>query len=117
MELRLTVDDGNVPVLVVLSEGDGRALSRRHDTHRPAAVPAVQVNGGAELGAVDRQCVREAEGVTAAIAAVRLVPPLDDWSLRGDAGVMTRQNHRLEEHRKAPLVTDGDLHSLTHRHR
>ncbi len=116
VELRLTVDDGNVPVLVVLREGDGRALSRCHDAHRPAAVPAVQVNGGAELRAVDRQRVGEAEGVTAAVAAVRLVPPLDDWSLRGDAGVMTRQNHRLEEHRKAPLVTDGDLHSLTHRH-
>ncbi len=62
VELRLTVDDGNVPVLVVLREGDGRALSRCHDAHCPAAVPAVQVNGGAELRAVDRQRVREAEG-------------------------------------------------------
>lgn len=101
----------------MLSECDGRALSRRHDAHRPAAVPAVQVSGGAELGAVDRQRVGEAEGITASIAAVRLVPPLDDWSLRGDTGVMTRQNHRLEEHSKAPLVTDGDLHGLTHQHR
>lgn len=113
----LTVDDGDVSALVVLGEGDGRSLSRRHDAHRPAAVPAVQVNGGAELRAVDGQRVGEAEGVARAIAAVGLVPPLDDRSLRGDAAVLTRQNHRLEEHRKAPLVTNRDLHGLRPRHR
>lgn len=110
----LTVDDGDVSVLVVLRQGDGGTRDGRHRSDRPAAVGAVQVAGcdsafvaasscssSSSYRAPGRQptssqaaahAVGEAEGVPGAVAAVGLVDPLHHGDLGGDAVVLTRQH-------------------------
>ena len=107
----LTVDDGDVSVLVVLWQCDRGTRDGGHHSDRPAVVRAVEVvcrhprlvpssgsSGPTRQPASSTLAVGVVEGIPCAVAAVRLVDPLNHGGLRGHTGVLTRQNHRLEQH-------------------
>lgn len=110
---RLTVDDGNISVLVVLWERDRGPGYGGHGPDGPPVVGAVEMaRSGARLVAsadpsastlqpasaqASAQAVGEAERVPRAVPAVRLVDPLHHSGLSGNTGVVARQNHWLEQ--------------------
>lgn len=124
----LTVDYGDVSVLVVFRQGDGGTRDGRHSSDRPAAVCAVKVAGCGPRFVAGASCastcqspsshsseptghtVGEAEGIPRAVAAVRLVDPLHHRDLGGDAVVLTRQDHGLEEHGIPLLISYKHMH-------
>lgn len=112
----ITVDDGDVPAFVVLRQGHGGSLRRGHDPHGAACVGALQVGRGAHLGRLHGQALGQAEGVPRAVPAVGLVPPLHHRRLGGGRLVLTREDHRLEEHGVALLLPHGDVHAIARAH-
>lgn len=123
----LTVDDGDVSVLVVLRQGDGGTGDGCYSSDCPAAVCAVKVarrhpclvatacsyasarqSPSSSSSQPTAHAVLEAEGIPCAVAAVRLVDPLHHGDLGGHAVVLTRQDHRLEQH-SIPLL-------ISHKH-
>lgn len=79
-----------------------------------AAVGALQVGLGAQLGGLDAQILQQGEGLSGAVSTVRLVPPLHHRSLGGGRLELAWEDHRLEEHRKPLLLPHCDMHTVTH---
>lgn len=110
----LTVDDGDVSVLVVLWQRDRGTRDGRQSSDRPAAISAVKVarchpclvpstcsSGPTRQSASSQattQAVGDAERIPRAVAAVWLVDPLHHGGLGGHAVVLTWQDHWLEQH-------------------
>ena len=121
--LHLTVEDGDIPVLVVLRQSDGGSRDGGYDPDRAAAVRALQMGRVALLHPPKASAapmtpggpvgVWVSEGLARAVTAVGLVPPLDHGGLGGDTGVLARQNHRLEQQSILPVLSYRHLDSPT----
>lgn len=109
----VTVNDGDVSSFVVLSQCQRGAHCRRHNPNCAAAVGALQMGRGAQIGSRLTQGLRQSEGVPCAVPTVRLVPPLHHRSLYGARLELTREDHRLEEHGVTLLLPDRDMHAIT----
>lgn len=123
----LTVYYGDVSVLVVLWQRNRGTRDGRHSSDRPTAVCAVKVarchpslvpstcsSGPTHQTASTNstiQAVGEAEGISCAVTAVRLVDPLHHGSLSGHAVVLTRQDHWLEQHSIPLLISHKHVNS------
>lgn len=96
----LTIDDGNISVLVELRESDRGPRDGGHVPDSPPVVRAVQVAGSctrliasarpyiSTLQPASTQAVWEVKGVPCAVPAVRFVNPLHHSWLCGNAGVL-----------------------------
>lgn len=130
-ERSLTVDDGDVSVLVVLRQSDWGTRDWRHSSNRPAAVSAVEVarrhprfapstnSSGSSReptsSQASTQAVGEAEWIPRAVAAVRLVDPLHHGDLGGHAVVLTRQDHWLEQHGVSLVISHKHVNARARR--
>lgn len=115
----LTVDDRDVSVLVVFWQCDWGTGDGGNGSDRPAAVRAVKVacshcclvpptdscgsTRQPTSSQASTQAVREAEWIPRPVTTVRLVDPLHHRCLGGHAGVLTWQDHWLEQH-SIPLL-------------
>lgn len=111
----LTVDYGDLPPLVVVTQGDSRTLAGSHNSDRAAVVCAVQVRvpGGKLFLLADgvRGCAADTEGISGSVLAVRLKSPLHNRLLDRCGGVLALQNHRLEQHGYLFILRDGHLNT------
>lgn len=112
--LHSTVDDGDVSALVVLSQRHGGTLAGGYDADGAAAVGALQVGCGAQLGPLDPKALGKSEGVSCAVMAVGFVPPLHHRGLGRRRVVLALEHHRLEEHGETLLLPNRHLHPHTH---
>lgn len=112
----ITVIDGNVSAFVLSSQGHRGSLRRSHRSDRAAAVGALQVGRGSQLGGLDTQSFPQGEGVPCAVSTVGLVPPLHHRGLLGVRLVLARQDYGLEENPDPLLLPRYDMHTITHTH-
>lgn len=112
----VTVYDGDVSAFVVLGQRHRGSLRRGHDPDCAAAVGALQVRRGPQLWGLDAQGLLQAEGLSRAVSAVGLVPPLHHGGLGGGRLVLAREDHGLEEHREPLLLSHYDIDTITDAH-
>lgn len=125
MPQTLTVNDGDVSVLVVLWQCDWGTRDGSHSSDGPTVVRAVEVAGCHPLlvpsadssrsacqpspTQASAQVVGKAKWIPGAVTTVRLVDPLHHGGLVGHGGVLARQNHWLEQHSILLLISHKHL--------
>lgn len=121
----LTVDYGDVSVLVILWQCDGRPRNGGNCSDRPAAVSAVNVvcchpcliastspsspSAQPASSQANIQTVGVAEWIPCTVATVRLVNPLHHRGLSRHTVVLARQDHWLEQHGILLLISHKDM--------